>query len=162
MNEVFLDLYKHHLWANRKLLEACEPLPNEALDADAKGTYGTIRETLVHLLAGEGRYLRSMTKRGEPENPLKEGTFPGFAELKQRAQASGEELLALAATMTANETVPVDYGGQKFDIRVSVFFAQAINHGTEHRAHINTILTQQGIEPPQLDVWEYLRSGAAR
>jgi uncharacterized damage-inducible protein DinB len=162
MNELFLDLYKHHIWANQRILETCEPLPDTVLDADAKGTYGTVRETLVHLFASEGRYLQQMSRRGEPQDPLKEGTFPGFAVLKQRGQASGEELLTMAALMTANETIPVDYGGQKYDIAISVFFAQAINHGTEHRSHINTILTQQGIEAPNLDVWEYLRGGARR
>jgi uncharacterized damage-inducible protein DinB len=162
MNEVFLDLYKHHLWANLKLLETCEPLADDALDATAAGTYGCVRDTLVHLVASEARYLMRMTKRGEPEHPLKEGDFPGFIELKQRAQANGEDLLALAATTTANDTLPVDYGGQQYEIPISIFFAQAINHGTEHRSHVCTILTQQGVQPPNLDVWEYLRSGAAR
>jgi uncharacterized damage-inducible protein DinB len=32
---------------------------------------------------------------------------------------------------------------------------QAINHATEHRTHIATILTQQGVEPPVLDGWHY-------
>ena len=66
MNEVFLDLYKHNLWANQKLLAACESLPAEVLDADAKGTYGTIRDTLVHLLAAEGRYLSAISGQEQP------------------------------------------------------------------------------------------------
>jgi len=162
MNEVFLDIYKHHLWANQQLLYVCESLSDEVLDAAAQGTYGTVRDTLVHLVASEASYVKRISKRGEPENPLREGTFLGFAELKQRAQASGQELIALAATTTANETVPVDFFGQMIDTPFSVFFAQAINHGTEHRSHVCTILTQNGIEPPNLDVWEYVWSGVRR
>jgi len=160
MNEVFLDLYRHHLWANLSLLEACERLPDSALDAGATGTYGSIRDTLVHLLAAEGRYLTAMSARDEPANPLKEGTFPGIAELGRHARVSGEELIALAAKATSNETIRVERGGQQFEIPISVFFAQAINHGTEHRAHVCTALPQHGTEPPNLDVWTYLRSGA--
>ena len=162
MSEIFLDLYKHHLWANLSLLDACEQLPDEELDAGATGTYGAIRDTLVHLFAAEGRYLASMTGSGGAPDALKEGTFPGIAELKRRARASGEELIGLAEKVTSNEVIRVERGGQRFEIPISIFFAQAINHGTEHRAHICTALTQHGVEPPNLDVWQYLRSGAAR
>jgi len=161
MNGVFLDLYKHNLWANQKLLDVCDALPDEVLDAQAKGTYGTVRDTLVHLVSAEAGYVRRIARRGEPENPLREGTFPGVAELKQRAQTSGEELIALAAKTTANETVVVDDDGQKLNIRLSTYFAQAINHGTEHRAHVCTILTQQGIEPPKSRRLGILGNGGA-
>jgi uncharacterized damage-inducible protein DinB len=162
VSEVFIDLYKHHLWANVALLEACGSLPDEALDAGAAGTYGNVRDTLVHLLAAEGRYLNAMAGRGEPSDALKEGSFPGIAELKQRAQLGGKELLQLAENLISNEIINVERGGRQFEIPVSIFFAQAINHGTEHRAHVCTALTQHRIEPPNLDVWSYLRSGAAR
>ena len=159
MSDIFLDLYTHHLWANLSLLDACEELPDEGLDAGATGTYGAIRDTLVHLLAAEGRYLTGMTGRDAAPDALKEGAFPGIAELKRHASASGEELIALAEKVKSNEIIRVERGGQRYEI--PIFFAQAINHGTEHRAHVCTALTQQGVEPPNLDGWQYLRSGAA-
>ena len=162
MTDIFLDLYKHHLWANLSLLDACEQLPDEGLDAGATGTYGAIRGTLVHLFAAEGRYLAAMAGRGEAPGALKEGTFPGIAELKEHARISGAELIGLAEKVTSNEIIKVERGGQRYEIPISIFFAQAINHGTEHRAHVCTALTQQGVEPPNLDVWQYLRSGVRR
>ena len=162
MSDIFLDLYNHHLWANLSLLDACEKLPDEGLDAGATGTYGAIRDTLVHLFAAEGRYLAAMSGRGEASDALKEGAFPGIAQLKEHAHATGEELIALAGSVTANDVIRVERGGQRYEIPISIFFAQAINHGTEHRAHVCTALTQQGVEPPNLDVWQYLRSGARR
>ncbi len=160
MREILSEPFKHHLWANLNLLEACERLPDDALDAGATGTYGTIRDTLVHLFAAEERYLTAMAGRGEPDDPLKEGTFPGMAELKRRALAGGEELIGLAENVVSNEIIRVERDGRRYEIPISIFFAQAINHGTDHRAHVCTVLTQQGIEPPNLDVWTYLRSGA--
>ena len=162
MREAFVELYKHHVWANQRLLDICADLPDEALDATAAGTYGNVRDTLVHLFAAEGRYLAAMTGQGEQPNALKEGSFPGIATLKDRGSASGEQLLALAERVDSNDTMSVERGGQHFEIPLSIFFAQAINHGTDHRAHVCTVLTQQGIEPPNLDVWTYLRSGANR
>jgi len=32
---------------------------------------------------------------------------------------------------------------------------QAINHGIDHRSQIATLLSQQGIELPDLDAWAY-------
>jgi uncharacterized damage-inducible protein DinB len=37
----------------------------------------------------------------------------------------------------------------------SIILIQAINHATEHRAHVMTIITQMGIEPPDVSGWEY-------
>jgi len=161
MSEVFVDLYKHHLWANLALLDACEPLVDEALDARATGTYGTVRDTLVHLLAAEGRYLAAMTGGDTPADALKEGAYPDIAELKRHARAGGERLIGLAKNVTSNKIISVERGGQQYEIPISIFFSQAISHGTEHRTHICTALTQYGVEPPNLDVWQYLRSGPA-
>jgi uncharacterized damage-inducible protein DinB len=162
VREALVELYKHHLWANQTLLDTCESLEDSALDATADGTYGTVRETLVHLLAAESRYLGAMTGKGEPPGAPKEGAFPGIPELKRHATSQGEQLLGLAERLAANDTINVERGGRTFEIPISIFFAQAINHGTEHRAHVCTALTQAGVEPPNLDVWQYLRSGAAR
>jgi uncharacterized damage-inducible protein DinB len=32
---------------------------------------------------------------------------------------------------------------------------QAVNHGTEHRSQVATILTQLGVVPPEMDGWTY-------
>jgi uncharacterized damage-inducible protein DinB len=37
----------------------------------------------------------------------------------------------------------------------SLLLLQAVNHGTEHRSQIATILTQLGVEPPEMDGWTY-------
>ena len=37
----------------------------------------------------------------------------------------------------------------------SLILLQAVNHATEHRSQIATILTQLGIEPPAMDGWTF-------
>ncbi len=160
MSEILTHLFKHHLWANSQLLDVCDAQPDGVLDAAVEGTYGSIRDTLVHLFAAEGRYLTTMTEY-VPAQPLKEGMFPGFVALQERAKESGEKLIKLAESEAGDRIIRGNHPRfGKFAIPVSTFFAQAINHATEHRAHICTILTQQGIEPPVLDVWTYQASTA--
>ena len=37
----------------------------------------------------------------------------------------------------------------------SLLLLQAVNHGTEHRSQVATILTQLGVVPPEMDGWTY-------
>jgi uncharacterized damage-inducible protein DinB len=160
MSQILVHIFKHHLWANSELLEVCDGMSDGVLDATVNGTYGSVRDTFVHLFAAEERYLARISEYA-PGEPLVEGTFPGFRVLRERGHASAEGLLALAQSESGERVISgihPRYG--KFAIPVSTFLAQAINHATEHRAHVCTILTQQGIEPPVLDVWTYEESVA--
>ena len=160
MSQVPAHLFKHHLWANSELLEVCDGMSDGVLDATVNGTYGSVRDTFVHLFAAEERYLGRISEYA-PEPPLAEGTFPGFRVLRERCSASGEALIELVGKETGDRIISGEhprYG--KFAIPVSTFLAQAINHATEHRSHICTILTQQGVEAPGLDVWTYEESVA--
>jgi uncharacterized damage-inducible protein DinB len=57
MNVGLVDFYKHHLWANLGLLDACAHLTDKQLNASAPGTYGRIGDTLVHPVRAEESYL---------------------------------------------------------------------------------------------------------
>ena len=165
MATILVELFRHNLWANQRLLDVCAGLDDEHLDASAVGTYGRLRDTLVHLLATEERYVARLTDR-QPERALSERDgFPGFAELRERARRSGEGLIEVAARTRATRVLRGTWRGQPYAMPVAVPLIQAINHATEHRAHVVTILSQQGIEPPQLDGWAYgeqLERGSVR
>src|SRR5215212_1472829 len=93
-------LFQHNTWANLKLLDFCEALSEEQLDAAAPGTYGSIRDTLHHLVGAEVSYVHRVT--GEwPDAPMTRDTFPGVPVLKQVAQWTGDELRKLALSARA-------------------------------------------------------------
>jgi uncharacterized damage-inducible protein DinB len=70
-------------------------------------------------------------------------------------RTTGVGLIEWAAKVPAGDTVQVDWEGTPRDVPKSIILTQAINHATEHRAQIMAILTQLGIEPPDLDSWSY-------
>src|SRR5437588_1255704 len=93
-----VELFRHNLWANLRLIEACEKLEPERLKASAPGTFGQVYDTLIHIVAAEEWYIllltgRRVAERMRPDNP------PSLAELRARAQRTGERLLELARTM---------------------------------------------------------------
>ena len=57
--------------------------------------------------------------------------------------------------MQATDTVQIDWDGTPRDVPKTIILSQVINHATEHRDQIMAILTQLGIEPPDLQSWAY-------
>ncbi|HSH80583.1 MAG TPA: DinB family protein [Herpetosiphonaceae bacterium] len=155
MTNALSELYKHNLWANLRLLDVCAPRDEPRLDATVPGTRGSIRDTFLHLVAAEGRYV-ALLSGTQPDPSLNERAgFPGWEALRERARQSGEALIAIAEDFDAARVLRDTRGGEAYAIPAVVPMLQAINHGTEHRTHIATILTQQGVEPPTLDGWQY-------
>ena len=157
---VLVDLFRHNIWANVRLFEACESLSDEQLDITIPGTYGTIRDTLFHVVRAEVSYVERVTGQlpGEPHKP---GEIPDFTTLKHDIRWTGEELMKLAlsaeeSSMVEGKMVKETDGRVQVQYPLSALLAQAINHATEHRSQIATILTQQGIEPPDMSGWAYM------
>ncbi len=156
--ELLVEFFKHNTMMNRRLLEACWRLTPDQLGATATGTYGSIGRTLVHLANGQVSYTARLLDTERPERLL-EDPFPGFEALAARLDRGNAELERSATRGDQDRSVQVtgnDPPGT-WSIPVPLFMLQAINHGTEHRAQIAAILTQLGIEPPEMDGWAYFK-----
>ena len=152
MTETFLaKLFEHNNWANQKIIQACYALNDEQLDAEPHSvTKGTIRRTLLHLVHSQLGYLSLLTMPVQ-ERP---DVAPTFAELQESARQSGEGLLALAR----GEQEPFESRLTTKDGYYTapwVVMLQVINHATEHREQIKSMLSALGVTPPNLDGWSY-------
>ncbi len=149
------EMFQHNLWANLRLLDVCASLTDDQLSLTLPGTYGTIRDTLLHIARGEEAYVfRLIGQRPEPS--LRDITeFPGFALLRERLQASGDQLIAIAGQFDPGQNIPIPFDEVIHSVPATVLLIQAINHATDHRSQIATMLTQQGVTPPDMDGWTY-------
>lgn len=155
MNMGLVDFYKHNLWANLRLLDTCAQLTDGQLDANAPGTYGRIRDTLVHLFRAEASYLARLPGF-QPQKRLNLDEYPGVEALREHARRSGEGLISAATTVDpAHVLRETDDHGVSYEMPAIMPLMQAIHHAAEHRCHIATVLSQIGIEPPDLSVWAY-------
>jgi uncharacterized damage-inducible protein DinB len=153
MTDNFLvKLFEHNNWANLQMIRACSILSEEQLDSEPQSaTKGTIRRTLVHLVSSQESYLGTLTL--PVEERLHPRTVP-FNELEESARTSGEGLLALAR----GEQNPLSSRlrtRDDFYVDQWVVMVQIINHATEHREQISSMLSALGITPPDLDGWSY-------
>jgi uncharacterized damage-inducible protein DinB len=162
MNTGLADFFKHHLWANLRVLEACARLSDAQLDATTTGAFGSVRQTLMHIFASEEGYVHRFTGTF-PTPRLDEGApFAGFDELRQRAKRSGEELLAIAEQWEASQVLQLSYQGQSYEVPAIFVLLQAVNHATDHRSQVATLLSQQEVTPPELDGWAYYDAMSSR
>lgn len=149
------DFFRYNLWANLRLLDVCAQLSDAQLDATSTGIFGSVRETLMHLFTAEEGYARHHNFTGPAPTPRLADitTFPGFDELRRRAERSGKELIAVAEQGDLNRILYLDDG--TYEAPVIAVLIQAVNHAIDHRSQIATLLSQQDIEPPDLDGWAY-------
>ena len=153
MNVNFLvKLFEHNNWANLKIIQACSALSEVQLDSEPQSaTIGTIRTTLLHLVTSQRGYLALLTLPVDerPDNPL------AFAELQESAIKSGEGLLALARNEPVKPLKTQLRTTDGYFVEPWVVMVQAINHATEHREQIKSMLSSLGITPPDIDGWTY-------
>ncbi len=154
---IITRLFHHNTWANLKLLDFCADLGEEQLEASAVGCFGSIRETLLHFVSSEVDYVNLATEKLPPD-PLLSDPFPGFDALKAAVRWAGDELLQLAISARADTIVRVMRPDEPiFEYPLAGFLVQVLNHSTEHRTQISTIVSQLGLEPPVISGWKYMK-----
>lgn len=151
------DAFGHHVWATLTLIDSCADLSEEQQAATVPGTFGSIIDTLRHLVGADASYLWLLSG-GEVDR------------LEEDAEAVAD-LATLRALMTTHGPVwervlgrELDPGtvlvrhrddGSSFSAPLGIRLAQVIHHGTDHRSQVCTALTTLGVTPPELDAWDY-------
>ena len=81
------DLYDYGCWANKKLFQVIAQLAPEQFTQDVAGSYGSIRNTMVHVLSAEWGWLDRCggQERGPRLNPTDYPTAESLMETWNRA-----------------------------------------------------------------------------
>ena len=147
------DALAHHTWATLQLIDACGELQEHQLRVSVPGVYGSILETLRHTVASDCSYLR-VTSGSHADFDAEAADLGDLrAEMEVHAAAWTE---LLAGDLDADAwLVRHRPDGSETHAPLGIRLAQALHHGTDHRSQICTIMTQQGIEPPAIAVWDY-------
>jgi uncharacterized damage-inducible protein DinB len=154
--DLVVEFFRHNAMMNRRLIEVCRQLSPEQLGGTAVGTYGSIGGTLVHIANAQEGYAARFLGTERPER-LPEDPFPGFDTLAERFARGDAQLEGAAREAGRDHDVQVtgDDPPGTWRMPASLILLQAVNHGTEHRSQVSTILTQLGVDPPEMDGWNY-------
>ncbi len=151
---VLEDAFGHHVWATVRLIDACLPLSAEQLGTPVPGTYGSILETMRHLVGSDSSYLFAMTGG---RTALTDEDHMDLEELRAAMQENSAGWSSLMAQDLNPDTETVRHrdDGSETHAPMGIRLAQALHHGTDHRSQVCTVLTTLGVEPPGIDVWDY-------
>jgi uncharacterized damage-inducible protein DinB len=151
-------LFDYSYWANRKLFGVISQLTPEEFTRDVAGSYGSVRNTLVHVLSAEAGWLDRCggPKRGPRLRP---DDFPTVAALLQawnRVESQLREFLARLKdeALTRN----VEYLNDRAEPRslpLGELLQHAAMHGAHHRGQVALLLRQLGYPPGNFDVLIY-------
>jgi uncharacterized damage-inducible protein DinB len=149
------DAFAHHAWATLRLIDACLALSDAQLATAVPGTYGSILQTIRHLVGGDS--FDVFVLNGGRTVPIDEERM-GLSDLRAAVEsnaAAWSRLLAedLDPDAVVREVDPGD--GYQRDAPVGVRLAQALHHGTDHRSQICTALTALGVQPPRIDGFDF-------
>jgi uncharacterized damage-inducible protein DinB len=153
-NSLMRDAFDHHVWASLTLIDVCLDLTPEQLATSVPGTYGSIVDTVRHLVGADASYLVVTSGGAVPRIDEESMTLP---ELRTEMATHGAAWNAVldadpdpATVLTRDRD-----DGTSTDAPVGIRLAQVVHHGTDHRSQICTALTALGVEPPYIDVWDY-------
>lgn len=152
--DTLTTLYSHNLWANLRLLERCADLTSEQLEATIPGARGSIQDTLQHIVNAEQSYF-SRISTGQMYRRSEDAQIMTIPEMMESMRSTGSGLIEWAVKVQAEDTVKLDWDGTPREVPKTIILTQVINHATEHREQVKAILTQLGIEPPDLQGWAY-------
>jgi uncharacterized damage-inducible protein DinB len=155
-----LLMFDYSKWARDKILGAMESLTDEqARDAEHKGVYGSIHDTLAHMAVSEWLWLRRC--QGESPLNLPKGSdyphIPAIIEWWDGVHEEGLQYLRGLHDYRLEEKITYTAPDGKTRTReVWQMLTQVTNHQTEHRAQIATMLGALGVEVPGTDLVVYL------
>lgn len=150
------ESFRYNRWANVALIEACRQLTDAQLDATITSAYGSIRQTLMHIVGGEQTFaLRTIGRQHEGELSPRRHPWPGIDGMLELATASGDRLYEIARDMQDDPEVALSYMDRRTVFPASFFLAHALGHSAEHRTQVLCGLAELGLETPSLDGWEY-------
>ena len=75
----------------------------------------------------------------------------------ERIRLSGQRLIDIASKTNPDVRHEVEVRGDPYTFFNWTVLAQAFGHGMEHRTHIKVLLTQLGVEHPDLSLWDFTK-----
>jgi len=153
------QLYRYNKWANLTVLKSVAPLTNEELTRHLGGSFPSVRDTLVHIMAAEWIWLRRW-KGVSPRALFEASEFPDLDAVKGKWSEIEMEQTDFIEELT-NESLKqtityVNTRDQTWQYPLGSLLQHLVNHSSYHRGQIANFLRQLGAQPAATDFLIYL------
>ncbi len=156
MNNIAL-MARFNAWANDRLYGCVAGLSEGAYRKDRKAYFGSIHNTLNHLLVVDRLWTCRLEGTDHGIESLDQILHDDFDSLRGARKTEDQGLVDLVDGLSeAALQSPVTYrrmiGEGTHKTRRDHILITLYNHQTHHRGQVHAMLTQQGVDPPPLDV----------
>jgi uncharacterized damage-inducible protein DinB len=152
------SLYDYGCWANRKLFQVISQLTPEQFTRDVAGSYGSIRNTMVHILSAEWGWLDRCggQTRGPRLNPTDYPTAKSLLETWNKVEAYEREFFSKLKDDDLGRDVEYTLvPPEKRSMPLGELMHHAVNHGVHHRGQVALLLRLLGYAPGNFDILLY-------
>jgi uncharacterized damage-inducible protein DinB len=164
MKSELLDLIRYNDWANERMAEAIRKVTEEKHRTPITSSFGSLRETLGHVVSAEWIWLRRWKGDSPATAPLWVASDSADTFLERLTEIRKERLQWLWELDEAAYEKPVEYrnlAGNTYRNTLSDLIRHVVNHSTYHRGQLATQLRQLGQVPPATDFIVYRREQSA-
>ena len=158
----FALMARFNAWANERLYGVVAGLSDADYREDRKAFFGSIHNTLNHLLVGDRLWMARIEGTEHDIRSLDQILHEDFEALRVARQAEDERLTALVDSYDeAQLEAPITFrrmsgGGGEMSIRLDRILMTVFNHQTHHRGQVHAMLTAGGVTPLQMDVIDFM------
>ncbi|MFZ2228288.1 MAG: DinB family protein [Candidatus Nanopelagicaceae bacterium] len=141
-------LIQHMSWANQKVFQSVQSLPDESLESFIVNPEWTAKQILKHITSAAGWYLYCLdgTALRQIKQPI---NMSDVAELAKILAVLDSEI-AKSGNLE-DEMMTIIYKDETEKNLRSTIISQTVHHATEHRAQLVGALEFKGYKPINLD-----------
>lgn len=155
-------LYDYNYWArDRLLVQAAKLSPQQLMEPRIYG-HGSLRDTLVHILSAEWVWRTRCQERISPTSLINSDDYPTLELLQQRWRQEEERMRSYLKGLSPQELDGVvQYQRTSGELQENILWqllVHVVNHGTEHRSIVASMLTAYGYSPGDMDIIYFLRT----
>jgi uncharacterized damage-inducible protein DinB len=159
-------LYDYCYWANAKLLAVVSQLTQKEFTQSIAGSYGSVQNTLVHMLSAEWGWLDRCggAQRGPALVPADYPTAATLIDRWQQVETHMRAFLSSLRNEDLSRIVQFSIGsGPKQAMLLGELMHHGAIHGIHHRGQVALLLRSLGHAPGNFDILFYYgqRSSAA-
>jgi uncharacterized damage-inducible protein DinB len=151
-------LYDYGYWANQKLFQVMAQLTPEEFTRSVAGSYGSVRNTMVHALSAEWGWLDRCggPERGPRLDPADYPTGESLLKTWHKVEAYLREFLSGLKDADLARSVEYSVGGaEPRSLPVGALLQHAVVHGVHHRGQVALLLRVLGYAPGNFDLLFY-------
>lgn len=147
MIEELRELYAYMRWANGHMLDAVAQLGPDEFTRPLGSSFPSVRETLVHMLGAEWRWLERWHGRAPAPLPTSWdlSTLESIRRVLEDVERAQEAFVAGLTDADLRRTLSYRYSdGSPGQANFAQMLRHVVNHATYHRGQVTTMLRQLG------------------